>query len=391
MRRSPPRIERRFSAAGDECNLGLVSASHAVPSDLRSEVRKFDWSAFEPRAALVCLPAIAISLIAGVATGHPGAAMVAAGGAQTAGFGAFQKPVLFRGGAMLVATTGMALSATVGCLLGRHTAALVAASVIWAFVYGMAGAISSPEQWVGQQCCTFLVVSSAFPSDFEEAAMRGLGVLAGGLLQTVLVKFLWRFTAPPASAMANPETHPHGWRWCRVRENLTIHSTVFRFAVRLACIAVVSVIVYHYSEFPNAYWIPMTALILPKPDRFATLQRGVSRVIGTVIGAGLASLLATLVGPRVSILILLVVLFMWAAYALQNVNYAAYIVVLTGYIAFDLAIGKQPEAVTAWHRVLATTIGGAIAILAYLIHMGLVRTVFRRTGWASFAGRGLSC
>ncbi len=342
-------------------------------SGYRQEVRQFVWSAFEPRAALLPLPAIAIALIVGLALGHPQAAMVAAGGAQTAGFGAFQKPLWFRAGPIVISTLGMAISATLGCLLSDQLVVLIAVAVLWAFVYGMMGAISSPAQWVGQQCCTFLVISSAFPSNYTEAAMRGMGVLAGGLLQSLLILVLWTFCQPARSSVANEETHPPGWRLRAIRENLKPESPILHFAIRLSGIAVVSIVTYRLLGFPNAYWIPMTALILPKQDVHATLLRGISRVGGTIVGAGLATLLAIVVRPYSGLLILLVLLFIWAAYALQNVNYAAFVVMLTCYIAFDLAIGKQPEALTAWHRILATTVGGFIAIAAHFIHLRLVR------------------
>src|ERR1700760_2573223 len=89
------------------------------------EGRRVDWSALEPRASLLCLPAIAIALILGIAFGHRGAAMVMAGGAQSVGFGSFQKRLWFRGGPMVLATVGTALSATVGELVANHHLALV--------------------------------------------------------------------------------------------------------------------------------------------------------------------------------------------------------------------------------------------------------------------------
>jgi hypothetical protein len=55
------------------------------------------------------------------------------------------------------------------------------------------------------------------------------------------------------------------------------------------------------------------------------------------------------------------------------VNYAIYVVMLTGYIAFLLDLGRQPAVATVWHRMLATTIGGVIAITAYLIHRDALR------------------
>jgi multisubunit Na+/H+ antiporter MnhF subunit len=74
---------------------------------------------------------------------------------------------------------------------------------------------------------------------------------------------------------------------------------------------------------------------------------------------------------------------MYLAYALQNVNYALYIIPLTGYIAFILAIARTPEGSTAEHRVIATAIAGAVAMV---IHTLYVRDELRRIARAFLPG-----
>ncbi len=346
-----------------------------MPNDFRHDISRLDWSAFEPRPSLLCLPAIAILLYAGIAGGHPAAAMIAAGGAQTAGFGSFQKPLLFRAGPMVLASIGMAVSATVGSL-AHNTIALAAITLVWAFVYGMCNAISPPAAWVGQQCCTFLVVSSAFPDAPQQAFLRGLCVLAGGLLQSLMVQFFWQFIRPAASSIEAPETHPPGWRIRALWANLTLKSGTCRYSIRLAGIAALAVILYRHLDFGNAYWIPMTALIIPKPELFLTAERVVSRILGTIIGGGLATALAAAFRPQSFLLAIFVLAFIWAAYSLQNVNYAVYITVLTGYIAFLLAIGHLPENQVAFNRIFATVLGGGLVLVAYLINSKLEQRLF---------------
>jgi hypothetical protein len=344
-------------------------------NNFRRDISKADWSAFEPRPSLLCLPAIALLLCAGILGGHPGAAMVAAGGAQTAGFGSFQKPLLFRAGPMVLASIGIAVSTTIGSM-AHNTAVLVAIGIFWAFAYGMCNAISSPASWVGQQCCTFLVVSSAFPDTPTQAALRGLCVLFGGLIQTLMIEFFWQFTRPAASAIDTPDTHPPGWRLRALRANFTLKSGTCRYAVRLSVITIISVLIYRHLSFANAYWIPMTALIIPKPELFLTAERVVSRILGTIIGGGIATAIAAVFRPHNLLLAILVLAFIWAAYSLQNVNYAIYITVLTGYIAFLLAIGDLPANEVAFHRIFATVIGGVIVLAAYLINSLVEQRLF---------------
>jgi hypothetical protein len=342
---------------------------------LRHELRRVDWEAAEWRASLLCLPAIAISLALALAAGHRFAAMVIAGSAQSVGFGAFQRRLWFRGGAMVLATLGMALSAAVGELAAKFPWILLLLVTFWAFCYGMSGAISSPASWVGQQCCIFLVVSSAVPGAPPQAALRAAGVLAGGFLQFLCILLLWRFCPPAHMTYSVPAIHPPGWQWRAIFENLTFRSPTFRYALLLVLTGLVSQAIAEEVDFANAYWIPMTALIIMKPDLLLTTARSIARIAGTLAGAVLATLLAKTLRPDGILLSLLIVGSMYLAYAMQNVNYALYTVPLTAYIAFILAVGETPEYSTAEHRVVATAIAGAVAML---IHALYVRLELRR-------------
>jgi uncharacterized membrane protein YccC len=340
---------------------------------LAREIQRFDWGATEWRASLFCLPAIATALLAGIAAGHPGAALVMAGGAQCVGFGSFQKPLGFREGPMVLATIATAVSATVGEVSADHPWIYLAVVAVWAFAYGMSGAISSPASWVGQQATIFMVVSSAVPGPLGEAAMRGLGVLAGGTLQTLLIMLCWRYWRPALSAIADPETHPPGWQRRAILQNLTLRSAVFRYSLRLTVTAAIAVLISRWLGFLNAYWVPMTAIIILKPHRRMTNVRAVSRVAGTILGGVLSTMVAVAMRPAHLPLTVVIVVFIYVAYALQNVNYGAYAIFLTGYIVFLLSLARMPQTLTVYHRVVATAIGGALGMLAYAIHWNFER------------------
>lgn len=301
--------------------------------------------------------------------GHRFAALVIAGSAQSVGFGAFQRRLWFRGGPMVLATLGMALSAAVGELAANRPWMLLVLVTFWAFCYGMSGAISSPASWVGQQCCIFLIVSSAVPGKAHEAALRAAGVLTGGFLQWVCILLLWRFFPPARSTYSEPGIHTPGWQRRAILQNLTFRSSTFRYALLLALTGLVSQDIAQWLHFHNAYWIPMTALIIMKPDLLLTNVRSIARLGGTFVGAALATLIAMTLRPDGIWLSVLIVLSMYLAYALQNVNYALYAIPLTAYIAFILAVGRTPEASTAVHRVMATAIAGGVAMLIHALYV----------------------
>jgi uncharacterized membrane protein YccC len=239
----------------------------------------------------------------------------------------------------------------------------------------MSDAISSPASWVGQQCCVFLIVSSALPGTPHMTVLRAGGVLAGGLLQFLCILFLWRFFTPARTTYSDPIMHAPGWQRRAVLENLTFRSTTFRYALLLALTGFTAQGLAHLVHFPNAYWIPMIALIIMKPDLLLTNARSIARLGGTFVGAALATLVAMTLRPDGIWLSLLIIVLMYLAYALQDVNYALYAVPLTAYIAFILAVGHTPEASTAEHRVIATAIAGAVAMLLHAIY---VREELRR-------------
>src|SRR4051812_50099905 len=80
------------------------------------DIVKTDWSQTRAISSLPCTLAIAIALLAGLAAGKPLAGMVAASGAMSVGFGAFQRLGRSRVMPMLWASIGMMISTAAGGL-----------------------------------------------------------------------------------------------------------------------------------------------------------------------------------------------------------------------------------------------------------------------------------
>ena len=369
-------------------------------NELAQQIRSFNWRAAEPLHALLCLPGVALPLLIGVPLGFPGTAVLMAGGAQTVGFGSFQQPLYTRSGPMALATVGIAISAMVGALCRDNTPALLAAVLVWSLVYGLSTGISSATGWVGQQCCVFLIVSSAAASTpgtthdlVNSALLRGVGVLAGGALQTLCIFALQRLWPHARTHFSKPDFDPTRLEIPFIREQLSPHSGTFVFTLRLAATTLLATVVYRHLTFPNAYWIGMTALLIPKPEWTLTAARSVLRTAGTLLGALLSTLLVVTVHPRGLALTILVLVFLYLSYLWTNVNYGAFSVVLTGYICFLLAILHQPAHDVLLRRFGATAAGCGIAIGVHLFVLGLrrashftvqrVHTLEERLGWRS--------
>ena len=125
-------------------------------------------------------------------------------------------------------------------------------------------------------------------------------------------------------------------------------------------------IAQHLLPLEHAQWIALTVILVLRPDFASTFTRGVGRVAGTVVGAILASVIAAF-HPNDVAYIALAIVFAGFAFALFNVSYALFSVAITGYIVYLLALGGAPEHTSAIDRVVATLIGGFLALVAYAL------------------------
>ena len=348
-----------------------------VAETFRDQLAQFDWNKSEPVHALLCLPGVGLPLILGVHLGYPGTAVLMAGGAMTVGFGSYQQPLFRPWGAMTAATFGIAISAMVGALCRDSTAALLAAMAVWGFIYGLTNAIGTATAWVGQQCCVFLVVSSAAPSTpgtthdlVYSALLRGAGVLAGGALQTLLLTVFRRITPDAQTCFSKPDFDPTRFQQKFLREQLSLHGGAMQFSIRVVITAVTAVAIYRVQPWTSAYWIGMTAVLIPKPEFTQTAARGLLRAAGTLLGAALCTLIVVWLRPGGLWLAGLTMLFLFGAYLFNTVNYGFFAIALTGYICFLLAIAHQPPNEVLLHRVVATAAGGALAIGIHLMFIG---------------------
>jgi uncharacterized membrane protein YccC len=154
--------------------------------------------------------------------------------------------------------------------------------------------------------------------------------------------------------------------------------------VRAAVTIAIAASLYRSLPQQNGYWIPVTALIVLRPDLHQTLTRGVARLAGTVTGAAVGTALVLLLpslpslpplhGLRSELELLAssqwilaggIVLFAGASYALFQVNYAYYAFFLTGYVVFLLSLAGVGAESLIVHRAVFTAVGGALPLATY--------------------------
>jgi uncharacterized membrane protein YccC len=261
-------------------------------------------------------------------------------------------------------------------LIGHENLLLLPVAALWGFGYGMLSARPEGYGWVGQQCVITFLVASAFPAPLNEALDRGLLLLLGGVLQLIFSSILLRhfselrrdlfrllrYTREELSAL----------RAALIEVAESLHrrrfvSSAMPFSLRLAVTIGISTEIYRRLHYPSGYWIPMTSLLVLKPELTDTVSRAIARMLGTMCGAVAVSFFLADVHPSTISLAAGTVLLAWLAYRFLNVNYALFTMAVTGYIVFLLALNEIPGPTLAMHRTVCTVIGGAVALGVRLV------------------------
>lgn len=353
----------------------MSAASPAPAGPLLAGSYFFDWRAQCFRADVIFVLPIALCLVLSLWLGHPGAGLIAAGGAFTVGFGSKQNIDQSQFLPMILASLGISVATFLGMVAGHTNYTLVSIAAAAGFVYGMLSVRPAGISWVGQQCVVFLLVASAFPFTPTAAAVRAGLVMAGGVLQIITSSILLHLLQQLRRDLLSVAHYLRAENQAlRASMEQAARSLITRqdppstlpYAIRLAITLAVSTEIYRHFRFANGYWIPMTALLVLRPGLTDTVNRAVARTVGTLAGGMLASFALAHLVPGPPTLVALTLLFAWLAYSLNNVNYGLFTLCLTAYIVCLLALGSLPGKDVAYHRAVSTITGGGLALTVRL-------------------------
>ena len=496
----------------------------------------FDTSKIQLGYVVRCTIGVAIPLVLALALGYPAFGLAAAIGALIVGFASQQGVYRTRAAAMLWTAFGITASTAAGALAAPHPIAMLLVAIAWGFAYGALVALGPAATVVGLNSCVMLALASSYSFDTQQVVIQSSLVLAGGLLQTLLMVAVWpmrrygiergalreaytklagyarsiassEHALPDASvfqdvraALADPQPfarrrdvaaflvlqdeaeriratlaaltadhyyweqqneramcasieavgqtsalvleaiakalasasdpiasdglwedarhavdtvnarpsarHPvalsqallgqlrAAWRsagfptdtpateipaplrphverwsdaWFSIRSNLNLRSPVGRHAIRVASALGLAMFIAQHLPAARGYWIPLTVVLILKPDFTATFARGFARIAGTLIGALFVTALVVYAHPSLDILIALAILFAASGYVAFSVNYALYTLTITSFVIIVLSVLGAPEHQAVVDRVMDTLIGGALAAVAYLV------------------------
>jgi len=151
-----------------------------------------------------------------------------------------------------------------------------------------------------------------------------------------------------------------------LRANLRLSSIAFRHALRCGTCLAIAVAGEHLSGMAHGFWIPMTTAIVLKPDFAGTFSFGLLRVIGTLLGLVLATALVHFAFGADWQRIALLALLCFGFRELTTVHYGIGVMLLTALIVVLLTFEGVAPGETMAARALGTSLGSALALLAYL-------------------------
>ena len=343
-------------------------------SDTFRELRSPGRVAHTPRSALAPVRGLRLAagvmlpLALGVWLGHPQYGVYAALGALPSGFAAMFGEGRKRAGAVALAATGMALGAFVGALAAANPPLLILVAAVFAYVAGIVGAFSDRIAVAALQWPGALLIATSTPDSPHQAAIRGGLVLVGGLGQAALVALAVRATTTDAASTLRPARRSSRalarHLLSTVQTHLGLSTEHGQHALRLAITAATAQSAALLLGLPHPYWAALTAILVLKTDHVLTVRRSLDRIGGTAFGVLLGLLLAMLAQLGTVPLLLGAGLVIALGYTVFTANYFLFSVFLTGFVVLLLDLLGDGARSTAGQRLLATLLGGAIALVA---------------------------
>ena len=215
---------------------------------------------------------------------------------------------------------------------------------------------------------------SEAPQNFANAVLRDLKFQSDALDGQLRAAIDLTRNATPAGAAEFEKREASQPLWLRftsrvatLRANLNLRSVAFRHAIRLTISIALGDALGRMLHPYRAYWIPMTIVLVLKPEFTVTFSRGVLRIAGTLLGLLLATALFHFLPIHTATEIVLIGLFTFFARWIGPANYGIFGVAISALIVMLISItGVAPKELIA-ARGINTIIGGAFALAAYAV------------------------
>lgn len=315
------------------------------------------WPLALQAAAGIGVPIAVMTLL-----GQPALGYIAASGAFTVLF-VGSAPVIDRARVLPLVAAALVLSATLGVLAAANPW-LVSAGVV---VVAIASAALAFGFRLGPPGPLFFIL--VFGLSAHVVAVSGiapivyLAALSAGCVLSYLIAMIPLLLPRARAASARP-----------LRELLpgpSLDSGSRVLLLRVAIVALLGVLLGLVVDPARTYWIvgSAVAVIGVAAARRAAFERGLHRMLGTVIGAGVYALLA-LLHPSGLWLALLLAALQFAIELVVVRHYALALVFITPLVLLltGAATGEIGAMDVAWERIVDTVVGAALGAASGVLH-----------------------
>ncbi len=317
-------------------------------------------SALAPARGIRLAVGVMVPLTLGVCLDRYQYGVYAALGALPSGFAAMVGEGRKKSAAVALASVGMALGTFIGALAANNPTLLVLFIAAFAYIAGIVGAFSDRVAIAALQWPGALLIATSTPDTPRQAAVRAGLVLAGGLFQASLVAL----TAPADPRPRRTFRAFSGHLLTTVRTHLGITTDHGQHALRLAITAALAESAALLLGLAHPYWAALTAVLVLKTEHVLTVRRALDRIGGTAVGILLGLPLAALVHFGPAALLIGAGVAITLGYTVFSANYFLYSVFLTAFVVVLLDLLGFGAGQTVVPRLLATLLGGTIALVA---------------------------
>ncbi|MGA2295630.1 MAG: FUSC family protein [Acidimicrobiales bacterium] len=220
---------------------------------------------------------------------------------------------------------------------------------------GELGGASPGSGTIAQQCLAYL------------AALGGQLRAAGNLMEKVRAGGGRRAWRPHLAKRQGSDPRDFQGDYEVVRANLRRDSPALRHSVRLAIAVPASLFLASWLSLPRGYWLAFAVAVILKPDYSTLFDKGLGRVVGTLVGATLAAVLVSELHPDLFLTTVLVALMAWAVYSTWAASFSVAMGFVTALILILLSTSLHDTVGTALDRLIDVTLGAVIAFVAYLV------------------------
>lgn len=264
-------------------------------------------------------------------------------------------------GILVSLSAGSAL--ILGSILSHHPLIMSLGIIFFMCMVGFSSNANILVSTVVMMFAGMFITGSNFPSTLSNSILYGIAFTLGGLL-LILISYIHSIFYANTFDLTKRTIEP-------ISPVFSFKQAQIDFAIRLSIAVLISYLLAHTIHLPQAYWVPMTALLVLKVENSFTLQRLNQRFLGTLSGSILAIIALSLIHDKLLLTLLLLPVTFLIITAMAK-HYATYALFLTAMVTISFNIVEPLGILVTEERAINTGLGiaivGVVTLISHLIN-----------------------